>query len=52
MASMSTWGPIIAVILALLAAVAVVVIAWKLSSDKFYESAEKEDPAKPPNPPT
>lgn len=48
MASMSTWGPIIAVILALLAAVAVAVIAWKLSSDKFYESAEKEDPAKPP----
>ena len=46
MASMSTWVPIIAVILALFAAVAVAVIAWKLSSDKFYESAEEKDPAK------
>ncbi len=61
MAPMSTWGPIIAVILALLAAVAVAVIAWKLSSDKFYKGAEKEGPAKPdppkegpakPDPPT
>jgi flagellar basal body-associated protein FliL len=48
---MSTWGPIIAVVLALIAAASVAVIAWKMSSDKFYESAEKEDPAEP-GPPT
>jgi len=47
MASMSTWGPIIAVILALIAAASVVVIAWKLTSDKFHKSLEEKDPAKP-----
>ncbi len=51
MASMSTWGPIIAVVLALIAAASVAVIAWKLTSDKFEKSPEETDPAMP-GPPT
>ncbi len=51
MTSMSTWGPIIAVVLALIAAASVAVIAWKLTSDKIDKSPEEKDPAKP-GPPT
>ncbi len=51
MASMSTWGPIIAVVLALIAAASVAVIAWKLTSDTIDRSPEEKDPAKP-GPPT
>ncbi len=47
MASMSTWGPIIAVVLALIAAASVAVIAWKLTSDKIDKGPEEKDPAKP-----
>ena len=47
MASMSTWGPIIAVVLALIAAASVAVIAWKLTADKIDKSPEERDPAKP-----
>jgi hypothetical protein len=48
---MSNWGPIIAVVLALIAAASVAVIAWKLSSDKFHKNLEEKDPANP-DPPT
>ena len=41
---MSTWGPIIAIVLALLAVAGVAVIAWKLSSDKFYRNLERDRP--------
>jgi hypothetical protein len=51
MGSMSTWGPIIAVVLALIAVASIAVIAWELSSDKFHKSLEEKDPAEP-DPPT
>jgi hypothetical protein len=47
---MSTWGPIIAVVLALIAVVSVAVIAWQLSSDKFHKSLEEKDPTEPDPP--
>ncbi len=50
MMSMSTWGPIIAVVLALVAIVSVAVIAWKLSSDEFHKSFEEKDPTEPDPP--
>ncbi len=47
MGAMSTWGPIIAVVLALVAVASVAVIAWELSSDKFHKSLEKKDSENP-----
>jgi uncharacterized membrane protein len=45
---MSIWGPVIAVVLALVVATGVAVIAWKLTSDRFHKSfdnnAEGDDP--------
>jgi len=48
--TMSTWGPIIAVVLALIAVVSVAVIAWKLSSDELHKSFEEKDPTEPDPP--
>jgi len=39
---MSTWGPFIAVALALIAALSVAVIAWELSSDKFHKELNEK----------
>ena len=47
MDAMSTWGPIIAVVLALIAVASVAVIAWNLSDDKFHKSLETKDREKP-----
>ena len=46
---MSIWGPVIAVVLAIIVAGGIAAIAWKLSSDKFLrtfenENAEGDDP--------
>ena len=40
---MSTWGPIIAIALAVIAAGSVAVIAWELSADEFHKSFEPGD---------
>jgi hypothetical protein len=37
---MSIWGPVIAVILALVVATGVALIAWKLTSEKFHKSID------------
>jgi hypothetical protein len=47
---MSTYGPIIAIALAVIAAASVGYIAWELSSDKFHKSFEKEDDDKSESP--
>jgi hypothetical protein len=39
---MSSYGPFIAVALALIAAGSIAVIAWELSSEKFHENQEEE----------
>ena len=41
---MSTWGPIIAIALAVIAAGSVAVIAWELSADEFHKSFESDEP--------
>jgi hypothetical protein len=40
---MSTYGPIIAIALAVIAAASIAYIAWELSSDKFHKSFEDDD---------
>jgi len=40
---MSTWGPIIAIALAVIAAGSVAVIAWQLSADDFHKSFEPDE---------
>ena len=44
---MSSYIPLIVILLALIAAGSIAVIAWHLSSDEFHKSLEGDDQAAP-----